>query len=53
MKISKKTSDMLAAVFVVICGVFISLGLLFDKTNTILAFGFLLIALVVNWSSSK
>ena len=53
MKISKKTSDMLAAVFVVICGVFISLGLLLDETNTILAFGFVLIALVINWSANK
>ena len=53
MKISKKTSNILTAIFVVICGAFISLGLLFDKTNTILAFGFLLIALVVNWSANK
>ena len=53
MKISKKIFDALVAVFIVICGVFISLGLLLDETNTILAFGFVLIALVINWSANK
>ena len=53
MKINEKKLDTLTAIFVVICGVFISLGLLLDETNFILAFGFVLIALVINWSAKK
>ena len=53
MKISKKTFDALVAVFITICGIFITLGLALDKTNFILAFGFLLVALVVKWSANK
>ena len=53
MKINEKKPNTLTAIFVVICGAFISLGLLLDETNFILAFGLLLIALVVHRSAKK
>ena len=53
MKISKKTFNALVAVFIVVCGVFIALGLALNETNIILAFGFNLVALVIVWSSYK
>ena len=53
MKISEKLFNNIVAFFIVVCGVYMSYVLYNDETNFILAFGLLLIALVVHRSAKK
>lgn len=47
---NKKLYNRLVALVVLFCGVVIAGAMYFDKTNVILAFGFMLNALLIAWS---